>query len=160
MKFSRRDENDFRAVSDMTGVPAVEVRRAVASFFDSIVKESDALHLDNECRIYSREAFRSREFVRNIPGIGRIGPVYSRYLLWRANESKNLVQEPRGHCRNRVVQDDIENIAGEIISGGSAVPVNKRKGSEFYKRVWLVGTDGKRLARQVIRKEKKNGIQD
>lgn len=45
-------------------------------------------------------------------------------------------------------------MADEILSGKLPTPVKKRKGSELYKRVWYVEQDKKRLARQVIQKEK------
>jgi hypothetical protein len=57
-----------------------------------------------------------------------------------------------------MTQDDIEHIADDILSGRTPFLIRKRKGNEMYDRVWLVGQDGKRLARQVIPKEKEDGI--
>lgn len=158
MRRSRLSDADAQAVADELGVPVTEVRRAVDSFFGSIVEAADELRLDNECRIYTRAAFRDKEFACNIPSIGRIGPVYSRYLAWRSNESRSQVQEPRSRYRERVTRDEIDNIASEIIAGRSPAPVTEHKGKEFYKRVWLVDTDKRKLARQVIRKDKENGV--
>lgn len=154
MSRNRLDESDAQIVAAELGVPVTEVRRAVAAFFDAIIREADSLHLDNECRIYSRKAFDARAFAVNIPHIGRMGPVYSRYLTWRANEAKELVQEHRGRYREKFTRDEIDTIAGEVLAGRTPPPVQKHKGNEFYKRVWLVGTEGRKLARQVIRKEK------
>jgi len=151
--------SDCRRVSDETGVTYDDVRKIVLSFFSSIAAEARMLPFDSCSRIYSRGAFGSLSFVRGIPYIGRIGTSYSRYLKWRRNESRLKVQERRGRARKRLSQDDIENMAGDILSGKAPRPVRRIKQSEMYKRVWLVGTDGKRLARQVIKKEDTN-VQD
>ena len=133
-------------------LPVVEVRKVIRSFFDSII-EARTLPFSNEKKIFSAEKFNSYVTVWNVPFIGRIGPVYSRYLKWRANESKNFIQEPRRNYRSRITQSDLELMAEEILSGKTPSPLRKRKGNEMYNRVWLVGQDGKTLARQVIPKE-------
>ena len=46
-------------------------------------------------------------------------------------------------------------MAAEILSGRTPSPVKKKKNSELYERVWLVGQDWKKSARQVIPKENK-----
>lgn len=153
MRRNKLEEADFRAVAEELDVPLEEVRRAVHSFFGEIVGESRALPFDTEKKIYSKESFEQKVKVWNIPFMGRIGPVYSRYLKWRGNESKNLIQEPRSNYRSRITQDDIEHMAEDILSGRTPSPVVKKKGSEMYNRVWLVGQDGKKLARQVIPKK-------
>lgn len=142
-------------VASTVGVPLVEARRAINSFFDLIVLKAKALPFDNECRIYSRQAFGQKGFAINIPYLGRIGPVYSRYLRWRANASKDQLQENRGQYRSRISEDDIEHIAERLLSGRPLPPIKKTKGKDIYKRVWFVDENGKRLARQIIRKEKK-----
>ena len=79
---------------------------------------------------------------------------YSRYLKWRANSSKSVEQESRSVYRKQVTREDIEKMASDILAGKPIEKPERKNGSEFYKRVWLVGTEGKRLARQVIKKEK------
>lgn len=46
-------------------------------------------------------------------------------------------------------------MASDILSGKTPEPVRKiKRNTELYDRVWLVGQDGKKLARQVIPKSK------
>lgn len=158
MPKNKIEEADFSKIAKEFGVPVSEVRRAVYSFFGIIVRESRNLPFDNPTRIYKKERFDELVKVRNIPYIGRIGPVYSRYLKWRGNEAKNQPQVSRSEYRSRVSQDDIENMAAEILSGKTPSPVEKKKAKEIYNRIWMVGRVGKRLARQVIPKEEENGI--
>lgn len=139
-------------MSEEVGVPVPEVARAVKSFFDAVANSARRLPFDDRNRIYSREKFDEFVNVANIPYIGRLGPVYSRYLKWRENESKELLQKPRSDYRSRMTQDDIENIADAILSGNPLPELRKRKKSEMFERVWMVGKDGKRSARQVIEK--------
>lgn len=65
-----------------------------------------------------------------------------------------LMQEKRSKYRNRLSSEDIEKMADEILSGKLPTPVKRRKGSELYKRVWYIEQGKKKLARQVIQKEK------
>ncbi len=155
----RRLSSDCRTVSDITGIGYGDVVKAVSSFFCAIDAEARRLPFNTDSKIYSKDAFDTRAFVKSIPSIGRIGTSYSRYLKWRRNESRLKVQERGGRARKRLSQDDIENIAGDILSGKAPRPVHKRKPSEMYKRVWIVSTEGKRLARQIIKKEDTN-VQD
>ena len=158
MPKNKIEEADFSKIAKELGVSASEVRRAVYSFFGIIVRESRNLPFDNPTRIYKKERFDELVKVRNIPYIGRIGPVYSRYLKWRGNEAKNQPQASRSEYRSRVSQDDIENMAAEILSGKTPSPLRKYKKTELYNSVWLVGTNGKKQARQVIPKTKSDGI--
>lgn len=158
MAASRQEDVEFARIAKKYGLSVSEVKRAVYSFFDDIVRKSKALPLDNPQRIYRRDKFEEYELVWNIPHIGRIGPTYSRYLKWRANESKNYPQAHRDNYRSRLTQGDLDYIAGEILAGRPVPPIRKRKGNEMYNRVWLVGKDGKRQAYQVIPKEEDNGI--
>ena len=140
-------------------VDVSQVRSAVHSFFDQINIYSRHLPLDNPRRIYEREKFRDFEKVWNLPFLGRTGPSYSRYLGWRRNESKGLMQDLRVRHTTRVPQSEIETMAEDILSGRTPSPVKKKKVTELYNRVWLVGKEGKKLARQVMPKEKKD-VQD
>ena len=136
------------------GLSAKEVMRAVNSFFDSIALESDSLPFNTHRRIYSKEVFDSFVTVHNIPSIGRIGPVYSRYLQWRANESPGVEMASRSSFKKRVTYN-IEDIAADILSGRTPF-IKKTERKEKFDRIWLVGQDGKKSARQVILKKKQD----
>ena len=152
MSRSKIEEAGFLRVSEDLGIPVSEVARAVRSFFDVIISDAKRLPLDDKNRIYTRGKFKEYVKVTNIPYIGRLGPVYSRYLKWRENESKHLPQKPRDDYRSRMTQDDIETIAEAVLSGNPIPEIKRRKGSELFERVWMVGTEGKKSARQVIEK--------
>ena len=152
---NRRDEQEYRRIADELGVDVEDVRSAVYSFFYEILGEARKLPFDNHRKIFTKEKFSEYAVVRNIPYIGRLGPVYSRYLKWRANEARDITQVPRSSYQSRLLQSEIENMAAEILSGRTPSPVKKAKYSELYERVWLVGQDGKKSARQVIPKENK-----
>lgn len=156
MKTSRTDREDFRNVSVRLGIDAKEVEKGVKAFFDAVKAYSRSLPFDNKNKIYSKGCFDQFVRVSNIPYIGRIGPVYSRYLEWRKNESRRFLQEPRSSFRTRIPQSEIENMARDILSGIAPAPLKKRKGSELYERIWLVRNDGKKLARQVIPKKQED----
>ena len=158
MPRNKIEEADFALIAKELDVPASEVKRAVYSFFGIIVREARNLPFDDPTRIYTRERFEDFVKVRNIPSIGRIGPVYSRYLKWRGNEAKNQAQANRRVCRARIPQSEIEAIAVEALSGRTPFPVVKPKLTESYKRIWMIGRVGKRLARQAIQKEETDGI--
>ena len=149
-----RNSARCKILAERYGLTDTEVSKIVASFFDIFKRDAKILPFDNPKRIYSCEGFQKFVKVRQIPFIGRIGPVYSRYLKWRANESQLIEMAPRSSYRTRVLQSDIENTAASILSGTAPPPLKKRKGTEMYERVWLVGQNGKKSARQVIPKEK------
>lgn len=152
MRRNREDEKAYRSLAKQFGVNQSEVRKIVISFFDQIALEARMLPFDNQYRIYSRKAFENASHVASIPFIGRIGPVYSRYLKWRANISKDLELAPRENYRLRLTQDDIENMAASVLAGKTPSLV-RRKNKEMFDNIWLVDTDGKKLARQVIKKK-------
>jgi hypothetical protein len=155
MARKRIDEAEYRRIADKYGLDASDVRRAVQCFFDVILRESAGLPFDNPRRIYSKEKFQEYAKTRNLPYLGRIGPVYSRYLKWRANESQTMEMAPRSSFRRGITQSEIESTAAAILSGQTPPPINRRKNSELFDRVWLVGQDGKKSARQVIPKKEK-----
>ena len=159
MSRNRRESADFRKVSSELDIPDGEVKKILSSFFGSLSAYSRSLPFDDHRKIYSRDAFSSYAKVMCIPYIGRIGPAYSRYLKWRRNESGAVSQEPRSRYGKRILQSEIETMAEDILSGKAPSPARKRKPTELYNRVWLVGKDGKRLARQVIPKENRD-VQD
>lgn len=150
---NRREYERYRIVSARQNVSDGEVKRILASFFSIILGDARSLPFDNPRRIFSKDKFEEYVKVRHIPFIGRIGPVYSNYLKWRANESQQIEMAPRSSYRRRITQDDIENMAAAILSGQTPPPLKKKRGKEMYERVWLVGQDGKKSARQVIPKK-------
>lgn len=156
MRLNRTERNDFRKVSSLLGVSEVQVQKAACSYFDSMREYASSLPLDNRKRIYRKDAFG--EFIRvwNIPYLGRLGLSYSRYLQWRRNESKHILQEQRSAYKTRVPRSEIENMARAILSGATPSPLKKKKKSEMFNSIWLVGKEGKKLARQVIPKEIKD----
>lgn len=129
------------------------MKRILASFFSVIFVDARSLPFDNPKRIFAKEKFNEYVKVRNIPFIGRIGPVYSNYLKWRANESQQIEMAPRSSFRNRRTRSDIETTAAAILSGKAPPSLKKKRGNEMFERVWLVGQDGKKSARQVIPKK-------
>ena len=151
---NRLDEQVYRSIADKFGLDYPDVKRMVQSFFDVILRDSSTLPFDTPRKIYSKDKFESYGKVRNIPYIGRIGPVYSRYLKWRANEAKDIEMAPRSSYRRRIAQSDVESTAAAILSGQTPPQLKKRRGKEMYERVWLVGQDSKKSARQVIPKTK------
>jgi len=144
----------YRRLSERYGLTEREVKRIVSSYFDTFQNDARALPFDTPKKIFSKDVFDGYVKVRNIPNIGRLGPVYSRYLKWRANMSEQLIMAPRSSYRSRITQSDIEATAAAVLSGSTPPPLKKRKKSEMFERVWLVGQDGKKSARQVIPKEK------
>jgi hypothetical protein len=155
MSRSRFDDKRFNIIGNELGLDPSDVRRAVNSFFSVILKDAKSLPFDNRTRIYTRSRFDKFGAVRNVPYLGRLGPVYSRYISWRRNESKLLDQNLRSSYRSRYLQSEIESTAEAILSGNSPVLPRKHKGNEIYDRVWVIGEDGRRLAKQVINKEDK-----
>lgn len=149
------DEAEYRKIGEELGIDPADVKRAVGSFFSVILEDCKELPFNNHRKIYSREKFSEYSVVRNIPYIGRIGPVYSRYLKWRANEAAGYEMTPRSSYRSRRLQGEIEDIAAAILSGKAPSISKKKKGSELYDRIWIVGKDGKKSARQVIPKNNK-----
>ena len=100
-------------------------------------------------------------FVENIPYIGRIGPVYSRYVKWRASESGELFMVRRSDARKRHFRPMVEKAAEDAINGRKVdvKALKERLPKGEYEKVWLVGPDGRRRAAgQLIKKEKQNGI--
>ena len=150
---SRIEDEDCRRIAEELQLDYSEVKRAVQSFFGVIVSRARKLPFDNHRKIYTRDKFDEYAFVYNLPSLGRIGPSYTRYLRWRANESRQIEQTRRSSYRVRLSQDEIEHIAAEILSGRTPQLVKQKKGNELFNRVWMVGKEGKKQARQVIPKK-------
>lgn len=153
MPRNKLDEQEYRKIADELDISVDDVRNCVHSFFGVLLGDVRKLPFNDERKIFSKDKFSGYAVVRNIPYIGRLGPVYSRYLKWRANEAGGVPRALRSSYRSRYLQSDIENMAAEILSGKTPSKISRKKYSDMYKRVWLVGQDGKKSARQVIPKE-------
>lgn len=150
-----RWKSDVAAISDEMGADKNEVSRVIKSYFSDMASRVRALPFDDCTKIYTRGAFLKYEMVWNIPHIGRIGTSHSRYLKWRANESKFIVQDRRSAYTTKLTTDDIESMADAIINGEGLPDMKHRTGNDLYKRVWIVTPDGRKQARQVIPKNGK-----
>ena len=153
MHRNRQDEYIYRRIAEADGLDADTVRSIILSFFDTISKEALALPFDNGRKIFTKEAFMLHESIHNIPYIGRLGTSYSRYLRCRAYASGGMLQKKRPKTHTGYTKSDIELIAQTVLSEGIMPEIKKKRKSEMYNNVWLVGTDGKKLAGQVIMKE-------
>ena len=157
MRLSLRDRRLIKEIAEDAQIPFAEVRKAILSYFASIVSASLKLPFDNPQRLYSKAAFLEHSFVVNIPYIGRIGPVYSLYLKWRKNEAENYEKVLRHKVRQVYSRALIEEEAQKALKGQK---VNEKLLKERiprgkYNRVWLMDSGGKRrAARQVIVKTK------
>ena len=154
---NRLEEQICKTIAQSCSISAKSARTIVSSFFGAIESEARALPFDNHRKIYTKAKFDEYVSVTNIPYIGRIGPSYSRYLKWRANVASEVEQKNKEQLSSRYSPEEIEEAARRILSG-EAVEIKRKKATELYKRVWLVGKSGKRQARQVIPKTNENGI--
>ena len=156
---NRIDETGFRKIAYELGLAPSDVKRAVTSFFDVIAIESRSLPFDDCRRIYSREKFNSLVKTRNIPYVGRIGPSYSRYLKWRANEAGGLDMMPRKKSGRRIPKEEIEKMASDVLSGITPRPLNEIKmNANEFTRIWMINNKGRKLARQVIVKKERKDV--
>lgn len=154
MRTGKRDRDDFAVLADMFGLTPEEVSKAVMSFFDSIVSEARSLPFKNDTVVYSRSLFEQLGSVHQIPFIGRIGPSYTRYKRWKANDMDTSRMTGRKRLIGEMKSEDVERIASDIISGKE--PDLSRTGKSIhkdYKKVWYADEDGRRLAWQAIKKK-------
>lgn len=156
MSKSRTKYRDLQLLADDMGIPVSEVSKAVGSFFTVIASEARKLPFNNIYKVFKKDAFDAYAKVTVIPYIGRTGPIYSRYRKWRTNIAKGISQEPRSKFVSKYSEEDLEAFAGAVLSGENPTPIKRRRNTELYNRVWLVSPEGKRLARQVIPKNKKD----
>ena len=152
MTRNKIDDKLFCEIAERLSIDPSEVKKAVVSFFDVIALDAKKLPFNNVRKIFSNDKFQSYSSASLIPHIGRIGPVYSRYIKWRGNEATTVQFRSKSAYRKGFTQDDIEHIAEELLSGNTPV-INKKKNSEMFSRVWLVNKNGKKQAHQVIPKD-------
>lgn len=155
---NKMDEEEYRRLSEAFGIPLSSVRAIISSFFSVIYTDAKKLPFNDSRKIFSSDRFEDYAKVANIPFIGRIGPSYTRYLAWRRNEAKGVEQKKKVDFRLRLSQNDIEELAKRAMNGES-IEINKKKPNELYDRVWIVGKNSKKMARQVIPKQDKD-VQD
>lgn len=153
MKANKQTRQTYREIADRFGITPAEVSKIINSFFSPILADVRKLPFDDPHKIYKKDKVEELGFVRLIPFLGRIGVSYNRYLKWRANDSKSIIQKPRKDFKPKVTQEDIEHVAAEIIAGRPAPSVKKKERTDLYDRVWLIGKKGKKLAGQVIPKD-------
>lgn len=150
---NRVDSAEYREIAEMFGLESSEVGRAVESYFSLVLSDARKLPFDNPQKIYSKAKFGSFSRVRGIPYIGRMGPSYTRYLKWRANEAKDVDMVNKPKRRPGYSKEEIETFAEALLSGKAPKLPEMKSVGELYKRVWLVGDDGRKQASQVILKE-------
>ena len=135
------------------GIAFSEVKKAILSFFDSIVSAANKLPFDRDNRIYSFGAFNEYPYCINLPYLGRLGPVYSLYIKWRAKESKTKDTVLRSMAKKDHLRPLIESAAKQALSGNKVDGslLRQRLPSGKYRTVWLVDKDNKKkAAKQVI----------
>lgn len=163
MERNRTDEHEYARIASGLGVSCSDVKSAVASFFDAIARDAKRLPFDNPRRIYKSDKFHEYGHVWSLPCLGRLGPSYSRYLQWRANVSSGIEFARRSDYRTVYTSADTESLAYYALYGwkpgdppikGRMLDSGKKSKAYPFKRVWLVGADGKKQATQVIPKEK------
>lgn len=153
MKLSRSDADICRNIAEEEDVMVSEIRKAVSSYFDSIVSETRKLPFNNPQRIYTKPAFEQQSFVANLPYLGRIGPVYSLYLKWRREEAKEFEQISRKKARQIHAAPIIEEEAKKALAGQkvNSTVLRERVPKGKYNKVWMMHEDGvRRASRQLI----------
>lgn len=153
MRISRTDRDDYMRLADVFGISVTDVSSIVVSYFDTVLGEARSLPFANPRKVFSKDMFDRYGSVHQIPSVGRLGPSYTRYRRWKANESANVGMVNRTYYSERLRKEDIENIADTILSGtipDIAAIKKGRKGK--YNKVWHVGSGGRKLAWQAIKK--------
>lgn len=146
------DDKIFRDIASKYGIEISESKRIVNSFFEILQLEARALPFDDDTRIYTREKFGELVSVYQIPFVGRLGPVYSKYLSWRKNDVDAIEQMGRNVFRKVTLKEKAEMLAKQILSGNTVSGCSFKEFNRIakHKRVWMVGVNGKKLANQVI----------
>ena len=153
MPLPKQDKKVCKEIAHQEGVSAIEVSKAIQSFFDSIVSAARKLPFDKETRIYSPAAFKQYPLCFNLPYLGRIGPLYSQYLRWRSSEAKGQESVARSQIKKVHTKPLIEEAAKQALAGNKVDPsfLKKRLPSGKYSTVWLVGENNKKkAAKQII----------
>lgn len=153
MKLTKLDIRMCKELAATEGIPVGEVKKAVVSYFDSLVSSARQLPFDNAKRIYSLDAFKQYPLCINIPYLGRLGPVYSLYIKWRAKEAKSTEKVLRSLARKDHTKPLVEQ-AAKLALAGHKVDGHMLKGrlpAGKYSTVWVIDKEGKKkAARQMI----------
>lgn len=159
MKLSKSDVSWCAEYAKAQGLDAVEVSKAVISFFDDMVYVTRKLPFNNIRRIYSAEAVSKLAPVFHLPSVGRLGPMYNQYKKWRKEQAGSYVMVSRKDAKRKHRQERIEEAARRALSGKrvsenflyDSIP------SDRYYKVWLIDAQGKRKAAwQLFKKENNN----
>lgn len=140
----RPDHVTLLAAASACAVPMADARRIVDSYFGAFLAEMKSMPLDTPYRIYRRDAFEGRfSRVLSIPSVGRLGPVYSRYLKWRRNAMEDTAALAAGSAY--AVRGEVKDAA----AAGTGTVAGRP--SPSARRIWVIGLEGRRLARQAAR---------
>lgn len=155
-KLSRPDSSWCKAYANENGLSEVEVQKAIVSFFDDIVVCTRKLPFNNIKRIYTADAVADKACVYNIPYIGRLGPIYSKYISWRRDVSEEYDMVLREDVRDIHLKERIEELA-ELALSGHRVTRDMLKDpipSGLYHKVWIIDKEGRRkAAKQLFKKQ-------
>ena len=153
MKLSKQDIIWCKLFAAEEGIEFSEVKKALISYFDSIVSSANKLPFDRDNRIYSVSAFHEFPYCINLPYLGRLGPVYSLYIKWRAKESRVQEKVLRSQAKKEHLKPLIEEAAKQALAGNKVDSslLQQRLPSGKYKTVWLVDKNKKKkAAKQMI----------
>lgn len=145
-----------RAYARANGISETEVQKAVVSFFDDIVVSTRKLPFDNIKRIYTADAVEDKACVYNIPHIGRLGPMYSQYIKWRADIADEYDMVLREDVRDVHLNGRIEELAALALSGHKVTRDMMKDPipSGMYHKVWIIDKEGRRrAAKQLFKKQ-------
>lgn len=153
MRLSRKDRRRCGDIALETGTEPKEVERAVSAFFSTIISDVKRLPFNNPGRIYKPDAFEELCYVTNIPFLGRLGTVYSKYRKWRSEVASDIEMVDASDAKSEYYKPLIEEEARKALRGEkvNVYRLKERVPSGMYRRVWIMRRNGKRSsARQMI----------
>lgn len=153
MKLSRRDRRICADIATEVGYDTRAIERAVSAYFSVIISDVRRLPFNSHSRIYKPDAFEENGYVVNIPYLGRLGTVYSRYRKWRASVSSENDTVRKEDARSKYFEPLVEEEARKALRGErvNVYRLRERVPSGMYRRVWIMKGNGKRSsARQMI----------
>lgn len=153
MRLSKIDCSECEKIAREENIPLSVVKNIITSYFDSMVIAAKALQYNNKQRLYTKKAFLENAFVINIPFIGRIGPVYSCYIKWRKQLSKNLEQIKKSALKRFHYGKYLEEEARHALNGEKVniELFGRPNAKDGYCRVWIIKENDKKVsARQII----------
>lgn len=157
MRADKTARKDFRQIARQTGIEYSKVENALRAYFGEIIWTARKLPFCGRTKIFTSDGFDKYRFVRNIPYIGRIGPIYGRYLKWRAKENSENETVNRKKAKEHYSSPIIEQAMKDILDGKKP-DIESLKGripKGVYRKVWICSENGKKSARQMIVNNKK-----